>query len=84
MKFLSTINNFIIKTFIDQCTTDVYKKSDGTCACGFYLEKGLTWTQAKDRCFAQGARLPEIYNADDNDAILKLKVIELCYFKVYF
>ena len=58
----------------------MYKKSDGSCACGFYLEQGLTWREAADRCYAQGARLPEIYSAADNKAILKLRVIQMFYF----
>jgi len=53
----------------------VYKKSDGTCACGFFLERGLPWQQAVDKCRSFGARLPEIYSAVDNAKIFSLKVI---------
>jgi hypothetical protein len=45
-------------SFVGQCTTPVYKKSNGQCACGFFLDTGLTWQQARDECHAQGARLP--------------------------
>ncbi len=55
----------------------MFQKSDGSCACGFYLEKGLSWRAAADRCYAQGARLPEIYSAADNDAILKIRVMQI-------
>jgi len=58
----------------------VYQKSDGSCACGFYLETDLTWREAADRCYAQGARLPEIYSAADNEVILNLRVIEFGYY----
>jgi len=47
-----------LMSFVGQCTTPVYKKSNGQCACGFYLGTGLTWQQARDECHAQGARLP--------------------------
>jgi hypothetical protein len=42
------------------CTTDSYTKSDGLCACGFFLEIGLTFQIAADTCHSYGARLPEI------------------------
>ena len=53
----------------------MYKKSDGTCACGFFLERGLTWQDAVNQCRSFGARLPEIYSAEDNAKIFSLKVI---------
>jgi hypothetical protein len=53
----------------------VYKKSDGTCACAFFLERGLPWQQAVEKCRSFGARLPEIYSAEDNAKIFSLKVI---------
>jgi hypothetical protein len=52
----------------------MYQKSDGTCACGFFLENGLSWEQAVNQCHALGARLPEIYSAEDNKQIFNLKV----------
>jgi len=50
-------------------------KSDGSMACGIYLRKGLTWTQAKDQCSKIGARLPEIQSFEDNKNVLLWKVI---------
>jgi len=44
------------------------------CACGFYLENELSWKQAADKCYALGARLPEIYSETENTDILSLKV----------
>ena len=49
-------------------------KSDGQCACGFYLDDGLTWEQARDQCNAHGGRLPEIYSDAENEAIFEWKV----------
>ena len=69
--FISSVISIIFQA---QCTTEVYKKSDGSCACGFYLDRGLTWREAADACHALGASLPEIFSADDNEAILKLRV----------
>ena len=56
------------------CTTEVYYKSDGSCACGFFLASGLTWSQAVDQCAAFGARLPEIQTPEENADIFKIKV----------
>ena len=56
------------------CTTDTYVKSDGSCACGFYLEQNLTWIEADDRCFSLGAHLPEVKSPHENEDIYKLKV----------
>jgi hypothetical protein len=53
----------------------VYTKSNGDCYCGFFLERGLTWWQAFNKCFSLGARLPEIKSAQENADIFKLKVI---------
>jgi hypothetical protein len=44
------------------------------CACGFFLENGLGWRQAADKCKAQGARLPEIMSAKEHADILSVKV----------
>jgi len=44
------------------------------CACGFFLPKGLPWRQAADKCYAQGARLPEVMSAKENADILSVKV----------
>ena len=58
----------------DGCTSEVYQKSDGSCACGFFLEVGLTWSQAVDQCKAFGARLPEIHTPAENADIYNIKV----------
>jgi hypothetical protein len=60
--------------FPGKCTTRTFKKSDGKCACGFFLEKGLSWRQASDQCRTLGARLPEIKSAQENNDILSVKV----------
>jgi hypothetical protein len=52
----------------------VYKKDNGTCACGFFLERGLYWRQAADRCYALSARLPEIKSVRENTDIYNLMV----------
>jgi hypothetical protein len=44
------------------------------CACGFFLPKGLDWRQAADKCYEQGARLPEVMSAKENADILSVKV----------
>jgi hypothetical protein len=59
----------------NRCTTATYTKSDGKCFCAFFLERGLTWKQAADRCSSLGARLPEIRSAQENLDIFRLKVI---------
>ncbi len=60
--------------FVGQCETIVYQKSNQSCACGFFLRKGLTWNQAFEGCKFFNARLPEIYSARENADILKLRV----------
>ncbi len=71
---LNHFSSFLIE-FPDQCTTPIYQRSEGNCACGFFLQKGLTWNVANHTCHAEGARLPEVYSAADNDAIQALRVI---------
>jgi hypothetical protein len=63
-----------VTLFTGKCTTRTFKKSDGKCACGFFLEKGLSWRQASDQCRTLGARLPEIKSAQENDDIFSVKV----------
>jgi hypothetical protein len=63
------VNNLLAK-----CTTSVYTKDDGSTACGFFLQKGLTWVQANKQCFAEGGRLPTILSARENDLIKKAQV----------
>jgi len=57
-----------------------YFKSYGSPACCAYLGKGLTWTEAQSSCQALGGRLPEVYDALDNDRILAIRVLLLTYF----
>ena len=57
-----------------QCSTSHYTKSNGDCACGLIIEKDLSWTEAVQHCLEAGARLPEIYNEEDNTDIFNLKV----------
>jgi hypothetical protein len=61
--------------YTGQCTTKTYVKADGSCACGFYLERGLTYKQATDKCKSLGAKIPEIKNAQENADIFSIKVI---------
>jgi hypothetical protein len=68
------INNFYA-FYTGQCTTKSYVKADGSCACGFYLERGLTYKQASDKCKSLGASIPEIKNAQENADIFSIKVI---------
>jgi hypothetical protein len=56
------------------CNTETYKKTNGMCACGFYLENQLSWREAADKCHDLGARLPEIYSYEENIDIMNLKV----------
>ena len=57
-----------------QCKTKTVRKSDGSCACGFMLEFGLTWRKAADKCKSLGARLPEIRNEQENNDVSSLTV----------
>jgi hypothetical protein len=70
-----SVANLVTSTLsLANCTTAVYKKDNGTCACGFFLERGLYWRQAADRCYALGARLPEIKSLRENQDIYALMV----------
>jgi hypothetical protein len=60
------------------CTTDWYTKSDGLCACGFFLEIGLTFQIAADTCHSYGARLPEIKDLKESNDINAQVVIKKC------
>jgi hypothetical protein len=64
---------FLYHLFLANCTTEIYAKADGKCACAFYLDRGLTWRQAADECYTHGARLPEIYSIEENKSIFNLK-----------
>jgi hypothetical protein len=61
-------------TFSDICTTTTYVKDNGTFACGFYLEKGKTWTEAAAECKLKGGRLPEILSFQENKDIFERMV----------
>jgi hypothetical protein len=56
------------------CTTPTYFKSDGRCACGFFIEQELTWIEAVRDCQARDARLPKIMSEKDNSDIFSLNV----------
>ena len=56
------------------CTTKVYYKSDGQAACGFFLEKGLSWNTAVKSCSAKAARLPVVTTMQENQDIFQLIV----------
>ena len=56
------------------CTTKTYIKSNGQCACGFYRDAGLTWSEAKDWCATKGGRLPEIFSEKENTDLHNLWV----------
>ena len=72
---LKRISAFYFSCFTGQCTTGTYVKSNGQCACGFFLSGTISWFQAKDQCASQGAQLPEIYSSEDNDNIFQLRVL---------
>ena len=56
------------------CETQLVTKSDGKIVCGVYLETGLTWGKARQRCLDIGGRLPEIHTQSDYSGILVWKV----------
>lgn len=56
------------------CDTTIYINSDGTSVCGIYLERGLTWTKARNKCIAKGGKLPEIKSAENYGTIFIWKV----------
>ena len=67
-------NGFHCNLFLlEACTTEVYKKSDGTCACGLFLEGNLSWFDGDDRCSALKARLPEIHTEEENADLTRVR-----------
>ncbi len=56
------------------CDTLSHRKTstNNTCACAIILEVGLTYDSAVDRCQQLDAQLPEIMNAQENDAIFNI------------
>jgi hypothetical protein len=52
-------------------------KSNGRRYCGIFLENGLTWYQANEKCKALGAHLPIITTPDENQDILNMAVSNL-------
>ena len=63
-----------------KCITQKFIKSDGQVFCGFFLEMGLSWHDADQRCKAQGARLPEIKSEIEQKQIMQLKVGKVLYY----
>ena len=61
--------------FAERCTTETYFKSDGSCACGFYLGY-LPWHEAINECLGKGARLPEITSQQENDDIFRVSALQ--------
>ena len=61
-------------SFLAHCTSSIYTKSNGQCACGFTLPNALTWDQAHSQCNLKQARLPEVFNGEDNSNIFQRKV----------
>jgi hypothetical protein len=51
------------------CKTKTVQKADGSCACGFLAETGLSWRAALDKCKSFGARLPEANSNQENSDI---------------
>ena len=49
-------------------------KSNGKKYCGIFLNNGLTWNQADEKCKALGARLPIITTDKENMDILNSAV----------
>ncbi len=56
------------------CSTSVYSKSNGSFACGIYLNTNLTFHLADLKCSQLGAQLPEIRNLTENQDILDRRV----------
>ena len=56
------------------CTTTTYFKSNGAIACGYDIPAGLNWNQAAAACASNGARLPEIADARENNELFLRKV----------
>ena len=61
------------------CATKIYTKADGRQACGFFLGRGWSWTDANARCYQLGARLPVITTAQENQDILDVQVPKLTF-----
>jgi hypothetical protein len=60
-----------------KCTTPIYQKQNGSCACGFFLQRGLYWREAADQCYGFGGRLPEVKSEKENKDIYALMVKDL-------
>ncbi len=58
------------------CNTPKYEKTGGRHACGIYLAGVFNFTQADLECEKQGARLPVIYNEEENIIISRLRVTQ--------
>jgi hypothetical protein len=58
---------------LDQCHITLVK-SNGSRYCGIFLENGLTWNQANQKCEDLGARLPVITTPEENQDILNSAV----------
>ncbi len=65
-----------------QCTYGPYKKSNGKCACNFFGSV-VPWSSVPGYCDRNllGSRLPEIYDASDNEQIYSQ--IQVIIFPIY-
>ncbi len=63
--------------YLGMCSTTTYTKSNGALACGYDIQSGLSWYQARNECTENGARLPEIADARENNEIYIRMVISL-------
>ena len=68
-----------ISIVIAQCTSSVYHKLNGACACAFVLPGTMSWSDANSQCKAKGARLPEIFSDTENADSFNLKVCWLLF-----
>ena len=59
------------------CNTTSYVKDNGSFACGFYLGRSKSWSQANTECMLKGARLPEIASAQENKDIFDRMVLDV-------
>ncbi len=73
---------FFLMFLAPPCTTATFYKQDGSSACGFFLAKGLTWSQANAACSAAGARLP-IINCDQENRDIWNLVVCLTFFSYF-
>ena len=67
-------NAIFCESLVAACAAKTYTKADGRQACGFFLGRGLSWTEANAKCLQLGARLPVITTAQENQDVLDVQV----------